>query len=71
VDATAAGDTFNAGLAIALAEGAPIQHVLRFANAAAAVSVTRSGAQASAPTRREADRLLSSEAQAGDPVPHH
>jgi ribokinase len=58
VDTTAAGDTFNAGLAIALAEGAPIPHALRFANAAAAVSVTRLGAQASAPTRHEADRLL-------------
>jgi ribokinase len=58
VDTTAAGDTFNAGLAIALAEGASIPHALRFANAAAAVSVTRLGAQASAPTRIEADRLL-------------
>ena len=43
VDSTAAGDTFNAGLAIALAEGAPIRHALRFANAAAAISVTRIG----------------------------
>ncbi len=60
VDSTAAGDTFNAALAIALAEGSPIPHALRFANAAAAVSVTRLGAQASAPTRREADQLLNS-----------
>ncbi|MGD1073837.1 MAG: ribokinase [Bryobacteraceae bacterium] len=58
VDSTAAGDTFNAALAIALAEGAPIPHALRFANAAAAISVTRLGAQASAPTRSEVDRLL-------------
>jgi ribokinase len=59
VDSTAAGDTFNAGLAIALAEGAPIRHALRFANASAAISVTRMGAQASAPSRAEVDALLS------------
>jgi ribokinase len=58
VDSTAAGDTFNAGLAIALAEGAPIGHALRFANAAAAISVTRMGAQASAPGRAEVDLLV-------------
>jgi ribokinase len=58
LDSTAAGDTFNAGLAIALAEGASMQHALRFANAAAAISVTRAGAQASAPARAEVDRFL-------------
>jgi ribokinase len=58
VDSTAAGDTFNAGLAIALAEGAPIGDALRFANAAAAISVTRMGAQASAPGRAEVDLLV-------------
>lgn len=58
VDSTAAGDTFNAGLAIALAEGASIGHALRFANAAAAISVTRMGAQASAPGRAEVDLLV-------------
>ena len=58
VDSTAAGDTFNAGLAIALAEGAPIGHALRFANAAAAISVNRMGAQASAPGRAEVDALI-------------
>lgn len=52
-DTTAAGDTFNAALAVALAEGKPIQDALRFANAAAAISVTRPGAQASIPTRDE------------------
>jgi ribokinase len=57
-DATAAGDTFNAALAVALAEGSPMPHALRFANAAAAISVTRMGAQASAPSRPEVDRLL-------------
>jgi ribokinase len=58
VDSTGAGDIFNAGLAIALAEGAALPHALRFANAAAAISVTRAGAQASAPARAETDALL-------------
>ncbi len=60
LDATAAGDTFNAGLAVALTEGRPVVEALRFANAAAAVSVTRKGAQTSAPSRAEVERLLAS-----------
>lgn len=58
VDTTAAGDTFNAGLAVGLAEGRPLMEAIRFANAAAAISVTRSGAQTSIPTKEEADRLI-------------
>jgi len=65
IDSTAAGDTFNAALAIALAEGAAIPHALRFANAAAAISVTRAGAQTSAPSRAEVDAMLS-----GAPFPN-
>lgn len=61
VDATAAGDTFNGALAVALAEGRPIPEALRFANAAAALSVTRLGAQASIPSREETDRFLSAQ----------
>lgn len=57
-DATAAGDTFNAALAVALAEGQPIERALRFANAAAAISVTRLGAQASVPARQEVEQFL-------------
>ena len=57
-DTTAAGDTFNAALAVALAEGAPLDYALRFANAAAAISVTRLGVQASAPARPEVDAFL-------------
>ena len=53
VDTTAAGDVFNAALAVALAEDQPLPWALRFANAAAAISVTRAGAQASAPSREE------------------
>ncbi|MEO7142998.1 MAG: PfkB family carbohydrate kinase, partial [Bryobacteraceae bacterium] len=60
VDTTAAGDTFNAALAIALAEDRPIESALRFANAAAAISVTRIGAQASVPSRAEVEALLDS-----------
>jgi ribokinase len=53
VDATAAGDTFNGALGVALAEGRPIDEAIVFANRAAALSVTREGAQASIPTRAE------------------
>jgi len=56
-DTTAAGDTFNAALAVALAEGKAMPAALRFANAAAAISVTRMGAQSSAPARKEVDEL--------------
>jgi ribokinase len=59
VDSTAAGDTFNGALAVALAEDQPIPDALRFANAAAALSVTRAGAQASIPSRDEVERLFS------------
>jgi ribokinase len=58
VDTTAAGDEFNAGLAVGLSEGLDLPAACRFANAAAALSVTRLGAQASAPTRAELDAFL-------------
>lgn len=58
VDSTAAGDVFNAGLAVALAEHMTIEESLRFANAAAAISVTRLGAQSSVPSRSEVDAFL-------------
>lgn len=58
VDTTAAGDTFNAALAVALAAGEPLEAAAHFANAAAAVSVTRAGAQSSAPSRPEVEALL-------------
>jgi ribokinase len=57
-DTTAAGDTFNAALAVALAEGRAIEKAIPFANAAAAISVTRLGAQASAPGRAEVEEFL-------------
>ena len=58
VDTTAAGDVFNGALAVALAEAKPLKEAIAFANAAAAISVTRLGAQPSAPTRKEIDRFL-------------
>jgi ribokinase len=58
VDATAAGDTFNGALAVALAEGRTMPEALGFANAAAAISVTRLGAQASIPDRGEVEAAL-------------
>ncbi len=59
VDTTAAGDVFNGSLAVGLAEGLPLARAVRFANAAAALSVTRLGAQPSAPTRSEIETFLS------------
>ena len=58
VDATAAGDTFNGALAVALAEGRSVGDAIAFANRAAAMSVTRFGAQASIPTRADVDGVL-------------
>lgn len=58
VDTTAAGDIFNGALAVALGEGRHLIEAVRFANAAAAISVTRMGAQPSAPARTEIHRFL-------------
>lgn len=58
VDSTAAGDIFNGALAVALGEGRALSDAVRFAQAAAAISVTRRGAQPSAPGRAEIERLL-------------
>jgi len=58
VDTTGAGDVFNAALAVALSEGMGILKAARFANAAAGVSVTRPGAQNSAPSREEVEAFV-------------
>jgi len=64
IDTTGAGDTFNGAFAVALAEGAALEEAGRFANAAAAISVTRRGAQNSIPTRAEVEATLAGEATA-------
>jgi ribokinase len=58
VDTTAAGDTFCGAFAVALVEGKSLKEALQFASAAAAISVTRIGAQPSAPTRKEIEAFL-------------
>jgi ribokinase len=58
VDTTGAGDVFNGALAVALGEGKPLLEAAAFANAAAALSVTRLGAQPSIPGRSEIDGFL-------------
>ena len=58
VDTTGAGDVFNGSLATALAEQRLAREALGLANAAAALSVTRHGAQPSAPTRTDIETLL-------------
>ena len=53
VDTTAAGDTFNGAFVAALCEGRAVDDAISFASKAAAISVTRPGAQSSVPHRRE------------------
>ena len=53
VDCVAAGDTFNGAFVVALAEGKTCEDAIAFAQKAAAISVTRPGAQSSVPFRRE------------------
>ena len=55
VDTTAAGDTFNGAMCVALSEGATLSDAVRFASRASAIAVTRLGAQASIPYRKELD----------------
>ncbi len=57
-DTTAAGDTFNGALVTGLLELLPLKSAIKFAHAAAAISVTRFGAQTSIPSREEVDAFL-------------
>ncbi|WP_217430773.1 PfkB family carbohydrate kinase [Sphingomonas bacterium] len=61
IDSTAAGDCFNGALAVFLAEGARLPDACRFASTAAALSVTRLGAQSSMPTRDEVTAFRNAE----------
>lgn len=65
VDTTAAGDTFVGALAVALGEGRPMPEALRWASAAAALSVQRPGAQDSMPTRTETEAFTASASASG------
>ena len=58
VDTVAAGDCFNGAFAVALLESNDPLQAARFASAAAAISVTRHGAQSSMPTRQEVEKLI-------------
>jgi ribokinase len=58
IDTVGAGDCFSGALASAIAEDKSMEESIRFAIAAAAISVTRRGAQPSMPTRREIVRSL-------------
>ena len=58
VDTVGAGDAFSGAFAAALAEGQSVEDALRFAQAAAAISVTRVGAQPSMPKREEILELI-------------
>jgi len=63
VDTVAAGDCFNGAFGIALLEGRNPWAAARFAAAAAAISVTRRGAQASMPSRAEVEAFLAEQAK--------
>lgn len=58
MDTTAAGDTFNGALVTGLIEGQTLDQAIRFAHAAAALSVTQRGAQTSIPSRVDIDAFL-------------
>jgi len=62
IDTVGAGDCFNGAFAVALLEGRDPWEAARFASAAAAISVSRRGAQASMPTRAEVDAFLTEHA---------
>jgi ribokinase len=58
MDTTGAGDAFNGGLAVSLARGDELTGAVRFANAVAALSTTRAGAQSSMPRLDETNAFM-------------
>ncbi len=62
VETTGAGDAFNGGFAVAIAEGKSPLEAARFGNAVAGLSVTRAGTAPSMPQRGEVDALLATAA---------
>ncbi|MDF2440242.1 MAG: ribokinase [Abditibacteriota bacterium] len=61
IDTTSAGDTFAGAIACALAQGRSLEDAVHFANAAAALSATKQGAQVSMPTRAEVEKMIESQ----------
>ena len=61
IDTVAAGDAFVGAFATGIAEGMSVEDAIRLGNAAAAISVTRRGAQPSLPTRADVDHFLKGE----------
>jgi ribokinase len=66
VDTTAAGDNFIGSVTVALSEGKTIEAAIPFAMAAAALTVTKKGAQASLPYRDEVEEFISIQNKKGD-----
>lgn len=58
VDTTAAGDSFNGALTVALEEGKTVEEAVEFAMAVGALTVTRAGAQSSLPLRAEVEEFI-------------
>ncbi|MGM7721399.1 ribokinase [Metabacillus sp. Hm71] len=58
IDSTGAGDCFNGALAVSISKGATLKAACQFANAAAALSVTKLGAQSGLPTLEEVESFL-------------
>ncbi len=62
MDTTGAGDSFNAALAVGIAEGMSTEDSVRFANATAALSITAAGAQTAMPSREEVEVFINAQA---------
>jgi ribokinase len=62
IDTVAAGDAFNAGLAVAISEGKSVAEAVRWGAAAGAIATTRKGALPSMPHRDEMEKLLKEQA---------
>ena len=58
IDTTAAGDSFNGALAVAICEGKCIEEALEFSNVVGALTTTKSGAEKSLPYREEVNKIL-------------
>lgn len=63
VDTTAAGDVFNGTLAVGITNGKSFEEAIEFGAAAAAISVSREGAQTSIPSREEIDDFINQSKQ--------